>query len=54
VLRADGITGKQGKLVETGYVYWLLNDRVYIGQAGIRAPRVPASTTPSSAALAKT
>ena len=31
-LRAEGITGKQGKLVDKGYVYKLLNNRVYIGQ----------------------
>ncbi len=32
-LRAEGIAGKQGKLVDKGYVYKLLNNRVYIGQA---------------------
>ena len=32
-LRAEGITGKQGKVVDKGYVYKLLNNRVYIGQA---------------------
>jgi DNA invertase Pin-like site-specific DNA recombinase len=32
-LRADGVTGKHGKLVDKGYVYKLLNNRVYIGQA---------------------
>jgi hypothetical protein len=32
-LRAVGVTGKQGKLVDKGYVYKLLNNRVYIGQA---------------------
>jgi hypothetical protein len=32
-LRAQGVTGKQGKLVDKGYVYKLLNNRVYIGQA---------------------
>jgi DNA invertase Pin-like site-specific DNA recombinase len=32
-LRAEGITGKQGKLVDKGYVYKLLNNRVYVGQA---------------------
>jgi site-specific DNA recombinase len=32
-LRADGLTGKQGKLVDKGYLYKLLNNRVYIGQA---------------------
>jgi site-specific DNA recombinase len=32
-LRNEGVTGKQGKLVDKGYVYKLLNNRVYIGQA---------------------
>jgi site-specific DNA recombinase len=32
-LRAEGVTGKHGKLVDKGYLYKLLNNRVYIGQA---------------------
>jgi DNA invertase Pin-like site-specific DNA recombinase len=32
-LRAEGITGKYGKLVDKGYVYKLLNNRIYIGLA---------------------
>ena len=32
-LRAENVRGKQGKLVDKGYVYKLLNNRVYIGQA---------------------
>jgi DNA invertase Pin-like site-specific DNA recombinase len=32
-LRGEGVTGKQGKLVDKGYVYKLLNNRVYIGLA---------------------
>src|SRR6185312_11991424 len=32
-LRAEDVTGKQGKLIDKGYVYKLLNNRVYIGQA---------------------
>jgi DNA invertase Pin-like site-specific DNA recombinase len=32
-LRAEGIAGKQGKLVDKGYVYKLLNNRVYVGEA---------------------
>jgi DNA invertase Pin-like site-specific DNA recombinase len=32
-LRSEGVTGKQGKLVDKGYIYKLLNNRVYIGQA---------------------
>jgi hypothetical protein len=32
-LRAEGITGKQGKLVDKGNLYRLLNNRVYVGEA---------------------
>ena len=32
-LRAEDVRGKQGKLVDKGYVYKLLNNRVYIGEA---------------------
>ena len=32
-LRAEGVNGKQGNLVDKGYLYKLLNNRVYIGQA---------------------
>jgi site-specific DNA recombinase len=32
-LRAESVTGKQGKLVDKGYVYKLLNNRVYVGEA---------------------
>jgi site-specific DNA recombinase len=32
-LRAEGIAGKQGKLVDKGYLYKLLNNRVYVGEA---------------------
>src|SRR5215468_472214 len=32
-LRNEGVRGKQGKLVDKGYVYKLLNNRVYIGEA---------------------
>ncbi len=32
-LRTESIRGKQGKLVDKGYVYKLLNNRVYIGEA---------------------
>ena len=32
-LRTEGIRGKQGKLVDKGYVYKLLNNRVYVGDA---------------------
>jgi DNA invertase Pin-like site-specific DNA recombinase len=40
-LRAEGITGKQGKLVDKGYVYKLLNNRVYVGQAVHRGTAYP-------------
>jgi DNA invertase Pin-like site-specific DNA recombinase len=32
-LRAEGITGKRGKLVDKGYIYKVLNNRVYVGEA---------------------
>jgi site-specific DNA recombinase len=32
-LRAEGVTGKYGKLVDKGYIYKLLNNRTYIGLA---------------------
>jgi site-specific DNA recombinase len=32
-LRAEGVRGKQGKLIDKGYVYKLLNNRVYVGEA---------------------
>ncbi len=32
-LRAEGITGKRGRLVDKGYLYKVLNNRVYVGQA---------------------
>jgi hypothetical protein len=32
-LRAEGVRGKRGKVVDKGYLYKLLNNRVYIGMA---------------------
>src|SRR5215204_3936115 len=32
-VRAEGVTGKRGKLVDKGYLYKLLNNRVYVGQS---------------------
>lgn len=32
-LRSEGVRGKRGKLIEKGYVYKLLNNRVYVGEA---------------------
>jgi site-specific DNA recombinase len=32
-LRAEGVTGKHGKLVDKGYIYKLLNNKTYIGLA---------------------
>jgi DNA invertase Pin-like site-specific DNA recombinase len=32
-LRAEGICGKRGKLVDKGYLYKVLNNRVYVGEA---------------------
>ena len=32
-LRAEGITGKRGKLIDKGYLYKLLANRLYVGEA---------------------
>jgi DNA invertase Pin-like site-specific DNA recombinase len=32
-LRSEGVTGKNGRLVDKGYLYQLLKNRVYIGEA---------------------
>jgi site-specific DNA recombinase len=32
-LRAEGITGERGKLIDKGYLYKVLNNRVYVGEA---------------------
>jgi hypothetical protein len=32
-LRAEGVTGKQGKLVDKGYLYRVLRNRIYVGEA---------------------
>jgi DNA invertase Pin-like site-specific DNA recombinase len=32
-LRIEGVHGKRGKLIDKGYVYKLLNNRVYVGEA---------------------
>jgi hypothetical protein len=32
-LRAEGIAGKRGKLIDKGYLYKLLNNRIYVGEA---------------------
>jgi site-specific DNA recombinase len=40
-LRAEGVVGKQGKLVDKGYVYRLLNNRVYVGEAVHRGTAYP-------------
>src|SRR5215208_745239 len=40
-LQTEGVTGKQGKLIDKSYVYKLLNNRVYIGQAVHRGTAYP-------------
>jgi site-specific DNA recombinase len=32
-LREEGVTGKNGRLVDKGYLYQILNNRVYVGEA---------------------
>jgi site-specific DNA recombinase len=44
-LRAEGIAGKRGKLVDKGYLYKLLNNRVYVGQAVHKGASYPGEHT---------
>jgi site-specific DNA recombinase len=44
-LRAEGITGKQGKLVDKGYLYKVLNNRVYVGEAVHKGTAYPGEHT---------
>ena len=32
-LKAEGITGKRGKPIDEGYLYRLLNNPIYVGEA---------------------
>ena len=32
-LKAEGITGKRGKPIDEGYLYQLLNNPIYVGEA---------------------
>ncbi len=45
-LRAENVRGKQGKLVDKGYVYKLLNNRVYIGEAVHKGVSYPGEHQP--------
>ena len=39
-LRSEGMRTKGGKPVDKGYLYGILNNRVYIGEAGPQGDRV--------------
>jgi hypothetical protein len=43
-LRAGGVKGKNGRLVDKGYLYQLLKNRVYIGEAVHKASHIQVST----------
>jgi DNA invertase Pin-like site-specific DNA recombinase len=45
-LRTEGTCGKQGKLVDKGYVYKLLNNRVYVGEAVHKGTAYPGEHQP--------
>jgi site-specific DNA recombinase len=45
-LRAEGVTGKRGKLVDKGYLYKLLNNRVYVGEAVHKGTAYPGDHQP--------
>jgi DNA invertase Pin-like site-specific DNA recombinase len=46
MLRAEGVTGKYGKLVDKGYIYKLLNNRTYIGLAVHKGTAYPGEHLP--------
>src|ERR1044072_5700831 len=45
-LRAEGVTGRYGKLVDKGYIYKLLNNRTYIGLAVHKGTAYPGEHEP--------
>jgi DNA invertase Pin-like site-specific DNA recombinase len=45
-LRSEGVRGKRGKLVDKGYLYKLLNNRVYIGEAVHKGSAYPGEHQP--------
>jgi hypothetical protein len=45
-LRAEGVTGRYGKLVDKGYIYKLLNNRTYIGKAVHKGTVYPGEQEP--------
>ena len=45
-LRTEGVRGKQGKLIDKGYVYKLLNNRVYVGEAVHKGTAYPGEHQP--------
>jgi DNA invertase Pin-like site-specific DNA recombinase len=53
-LASDGVQHKRGKPIDKGFVYKLLNNRLYLGDASTRARAILASTTPSSPRISGT
>jgi DNA invertase Pin-like site-specific DNA recombinase len=45
-LRAEGIRGKRSKLIDKGYLYRLLNNRIYIGEAVHKGVAYPGEHQP--------
>jgi site-specific DNA recombinase len=45
-LRDEGVRGKRGRLIDKGYVYQLLNNRVYIGEAVHKGTAYPGEHQP--------
>src|SRR6185312_6803819 len=45
-LRAEGVTGKYGKLVDKGYIYKMLNNRIYLGLAVHKGTAYPGEHQP--------
>jgi len=53
-LRREGVTTKQGKLVDKGSLYKLLNNRIYVGEAVHKGQSYPGEHAPSSTARSGT
>jgi site-specific DNA recombinase len=53
-LTREGVRHKRGKPIDKGFLYKLLNNRLYIGEPSTRDRATPASTTPSSPRISGT
>src|SRR5690606_3237948 len=49
-LAAEGVVNKRGRRIDKGFLYKLINNRIYIGEAVHKGRAIPASMRPSSIA----